>query len=201
MKWRTSGLRRRQSGRRMRRWSGRGYCCSKVSSETLDFLTPGNWHYCWPPLEEGGLGVMKDDVLQGWTSRDFQKVQQGWSLLGRLTTWGTKPYHPELSGCKFGSHELDWAWDICKIADLSEVPEKKGSWISFKYSLFGRGATQSITWRVSILPCPLQSKPCLMYFAIEVFFEIKCTACWFDIFIYCCVFLTFPTLGTEPGSH
>ena len=29
---------------------------------------------------------MKDDVLQGWTSRDFQKGQQGWSLLGRLTT-------------------------------------------------------------------------------------------------------------------
>lgn len=37
MKWRTSGQRRRQSGRRMRSWSGRGYCYSKVSSETLGF--------------------------------------------------------------------------------------------------------------------------------------------------------------------
>lgn len=58
MKWKISGQRRRQNGRRMRSRSGKRSCCSKVSTETSDVLMK-NHHEAWSPPKEGSLGFTK----------------------------------------------------------------------------------------------------------------------------------------------
>lgn len=79
MKWRTSGWRRRQNGRRRRSWSGKRSCYSKVSTETSVFLMARAPE---KPAVKFGLNLRKAalDSLRGTATWLVSWIKGAWSF-------------------------------------------------------------------------------------------------------------------------
>lgn len=167
MKWKISGQRRRQNGRRMRSWSGKRSCYSKVSIETSDILVIGvlkNRHEAWSQLKEGSLGFTK---VKSYMARlpngrclEFARKWQEWSLLWSSATWDSKPtpskthwfqVWPSWAGTVFGTSVRMWT---CYLVTGDPKFQEKSSWIRFQiFSCWVRGNTIHCTGLYSI-PTP-----------------------------------------------
>lgn len=133
MKWKISGQRRRQNGRRMRSWNGKRSCYSKVSTETSDVLMK-NLHEAWSRLKKGSLGfteVMSHmarlpngrclEFARKWQEGVFYEVQPPEIPTPSNTHWFQ--VWPSWAGISFGTSVRMW---ICYlITGDSEVPGKK----------------------------------------------------------------------------